>query len=146
MKYTYDIVGMHCESCVRKVTTALDSVDGVTSARVSLNPPQAQVEMGVHVPTETLNRALKTAGDYRLADGQAESIPTSAVAAKESLYPLFLIVAYIIGTVVIVAIATGERVPHVLMRYFMSGFSWCSHFSNCSTFAASRTHIALTMS
>jgi hypothetical protein len=35
---------------------------------------------------------------------------------------LFLIVGYILGTVVLVALATGERTPHVLMRYFMGGF------------------------
>jgi len=122
MKHTYKIIGMHCESCVRKVSAGLESVKGVKSAQVSLDPPQAQVEMDDHIPTETLSRAVETIGDYHLADGQPQSSAPATEAPKESLYPLFLIVGYILATVVVVAMATGERSPHILMRYFMGGF------------------------
>ena len=122
MKHTYDVVGMHCQSCVGKVTNALRSVDGITSAHVTLDPPQAQVEMDAHVPLEALNRATEAAGGYRLVEDRAAPRVASAAEPKESLYPLFLIVGYIAGTVAIVALASGERSPHVLMRYFMAGF------------------------
>lgn len=124
MKHTYEVKGMHCQSCVSKVTAALKGVDGVTSAQVLLNPPQAQVEMDNHVPTATLNRAVQAAGEYRIGDAKADPIatPNFAEAPQESLHPLFLIVAYIAGTVALVAVAAGERSPHVLMRYFMGGF------------------------
>jgi hypothetical protein len=82
--------------------------------------------MDTHVTTTTLDRAVASVGQYHLSDGKSPSTistaPDSASAPKESLYPLFLIVAYIAGTVALVALATSERSPHVLMRYFMGGF------------------------
>ena len=44
------------------------------------------------------------------------------IVAPFFVYPLFLIVGYIAGTVAIIALATAETAPHVLMRYFMGGF------------------------
>jgi cation transport ATPase len=133
MQHTYDVLGMHCQSCVAKVTAALRGVAGVTAANVTLQPPHAQVEMASHVPTEQLDRAAQAAGDYHVTDvasgpsADDSSAPSHISAAtaeqpQESLYPLFLIVGYIAGTVALVAFATGERSPHVLMRYFMAGF------------------------
>jgi copper chaperone CopZ len=129
MRHTYDVLGMHCQSCVAKVTAALEGVAGVTAANVTLQPPQAQVEMASHVPTEQLDRAAQTAGAYHVTDAapdrSAHATTGHADAAEqpqESLYPLFLIVGYIAGTVALVAFATGEHSPHVLMRYFMGGF------------------------
>jgi len=125
MKHTYDVVGMYCQSCVQKVTAALEHVDGVASATVTLKPPQATVEMDAHVPVETLNRAAQAAGRYSLAEahsGAAAPAAAETAAPKESLYPLFLIVAYIAGATTLVAITTGDRSPHTLMRHFMAGF------------------------
>ena len=39
-----DVKGMHCEKCVAKVTEALEGVEGVTSAQVSLEEEAATVE------------------------------------------------------------------------------------------------------
>jgi copper chaperone CopZ len=129
MHHTYEITGMHCQSCVKKVTSALEGVVGVRSAAVSLDPPRAQVTMDTHVATDELNRAVQTTGDYELRDGQGSSstVATTTAAATadsptESLYPLFLIVGYIAGTVALIAMATNVWAPHALMRYFMAGF------------------------
>jgi copper chaperone CopZ len=127
MKHTYDVVGMHCQSCVQKVTAALENVGGVTSANVTLKPPQATVEMDLHVPEESLSRSAQAAGGYSLREAsiaEAQPTPSSALEeeARESLYPLFLIVAYIAGVTALVAIATGDQSPHTLMRHFMAGF------------------------
>jgi copper chaperone CopZ len=133
---TFAIRGMHCQSCVRKVTDALRSVAGVADATVSLAPPAARVELSRPVALAELQQAVAHAGDYRIAEstglpgltivegpGAAASLsPHAAEAPRESLYPLFLIVAYIAGTVALVALATGERSPQELMRYFMGGF------------------------
>lgn len=113
---------MHCQSCVGRVTSALESVAGVSSATVSLDPPQARVEMNNHVPIELLDRAVQTAGDYHVVAGGSPVVTSDTTAPKESLYPLFLIIGYIAGTVAIISLATGETAPHVLMRYFMGGF------------------------
>lgn len=41
---TLNVEGMHCEKCVARVTTALEAVEGVTSAQVSLENSNAVVE------------------------------------------------------------------------------------------------------
>ena len=126
MHHTYEVTGMHCQSCVKRITTALEAVAGVRSATVSLEPPRAQVTMDTHVATEELNRAVRSAGDYQLRDGQlsSSSVVTTVAAEtpKESLYPLFLIIGYIAGAVTLIAVATNNWAPHAMMRYFMAGF------------------------
>lgn len=66
MKHTYDIQGMSCEGCRNAVEKALNSIDGVT-ARVSLDPPVAEIAMDRHIATEKLQEALSAAGDYRIS-------------------------------------------------------------------------------
>ena len=39
-----DVTGMHCEKCVARVKEALEGVEGVTSAEVSLEENAATVE------------------------------------------------------------------------------------------------------
>ena len=39
-----NVTGMHCEKCVARVTEALEGVDGVTGAKVSLEENGATVE------------------------------------------------------------------------------------------------------
>ncbi len=120
---------MHCQSCVNKTTAALRAIPGVTSASVTLSPPQAVVEMSQHVPTEALDQAVRAAGDYRLSEAPADlaSASTAAMAdggetPKESLYPLFLIVGYIAGTVALIAYAVDTWSPEAFMQWFMAGF------------------------
>lgn len=123
MIHTYEVKGMHCRSCTEKVSNALRSTEGVASAEVSLNPPLARVEMSRHVATETLNSAVRAAGDYSLTESHADTPSLAGTEApKESLFPLFLIVGYIAGTVTVIALITGDRSMESLMRHFMAGF------------------------
>lgn len=135
MKHDYAIHGMHCQSCVSRISAALRGVPGVTSAEGTLAPPRARVEMSQHIPTAELARAVRAAGDYQLSDGDpahaAGTLPilsgpalpaATAEPPKESLYPLFLIVGYIAGVVAVVAWATQTADAAVMMRHFMAGF------------------------
>jgi len=61
MKTTLKIEGMMCEGCVKSVTEALQKVDGVTSADVSLKSNKAVVEHN-GVSDETLISAVVDAG------------------------------------------------------------------------------------
>jgi copper chaperone CopZ len=121
---------MHCASCVAKIEDALREIDGVTNARVTLDPPAAAVDMDHHVSLARLNEAVAAKGEYRLEDGISRSIQAAAADAArdaetsggESLYPLFLIVGYILGVVLLVAAATGDWSLGPMMRHFMAGF------------------------
>lgn len=124
MKHTYTISGMHCESCVAKVTEALEGIGAVTDAEVTLKPPRAQVTMREHVDLSQLNQAVQDKGGYELAEaeGAENGADTQADAPPESLYPLLLIVGYILGAVVLIAWATGRWETGPMMRHFMAGF------------------------
>jgi copper chaperone CopZ len=130
MKHQYTITGMHCGACVEKVQSALEAVDGVEAAEVTLEPPRAAVTMNRHIETDTLHKAVVAKGSYGLEEIEDERDQDAGSTneqgdqeeSKESLYPLFLIVGYIAGAVLLVAYATSQWEPMTLMRHFMAGF------------------------
>lgn len=66
---TLSIDGMSCEHCVSHVQTALQSVDGVQSADVSLEGATARLELSADVATDALIQAVQEVGyDARAAD------------------------------------------------------------------------------
>ncbi len=126
MEHTYLIEGMHCESCVDKITQALRGILGVVSSRVTLQPPRATVVMERHVPLTELQNAARRAGEYTL-HGTVEGEPATcgqveAGTEKESLYPLGLILSYLVGIVLLVAWAHRDFSLAFLMTRFMGGF------------------------
>lgn len=126
MTHMYDIIGMHCANCVQRITDALQRVDGVLKAHVTLSPSRAVVETRHHVPDAELNDALGQAGAYRLAGEHTstEGLPAVGDAWKDdtSIFPLVLIVAYLVGTVTLIAWTTRDSSLHSLMTWFMGGF------------------------
>ena len=65
MKHTYKIMGMHCSGCIKKITQALDAIDGVNKVVVEL-PDTATIEMQHHIGLETLQKELTTIGNYQI--------------------------------------------------------------------------------
>ncbi len=131
MKSTYTITGMHCAGCVRTVEEAIRSLDGVQAVNVALEDETATVESDHELDLSELKRAVQKAGDYQLKEpgetspgaGPGPSAAESeASEPPESLYPLFLIVGYILGTVLLIAFTTGEWSLAPMMRHFMAGF------------------------
>lgn len=139
MQTTLSIEGMHCSACVQRLTAAFRSVPGVTDARVTLSPPQAEIESAAPVPLEMLADAARSAGAYSIANGSgvaaARSAPAPAGHADHaaehrdpaepspSLYPLVLIVLYIAGAAALTTyFRSGERAWLTFMNDFMAGF------------------------
>ncbi|MDR0300309.1 MAG: cation transporter [Streptococcaceae bacterium] len=58
----YKIEGMTCDHCVHHVTQALETVEGVSSAKVSLKKEEAVVKAEEGVSVETLKAAVAEAG------------------------------------------------------------------------------------
>ena len=123
------IEGMHCGGCVKKVTAALGAVPGVNAARVELTPPHAALETSGPVSLDDVRAALAGVGGYELgavappAKPAPVAVPVQVDApAGESLYPLWLIIAYIAGTVGLIALASGNFAPTALADNFMAGF------------------------
>lgn len=119
---SYEIEGMHCESCVAKITAALQRVAGVVSASVSLSPPQAQVDANRPISFSDLNDAVRTVGTYALKEPSNEARSSERTGSVKRLYPLGLIVGYLVGMVILIAVVTNDWSLHRLMNDFMGGF------------------------
>lgn len=79
------------------------------------------------VGLDDLNAAVAEPGDYQISGNQASTpkmVPAnpSAEAEKESLYPLFLIVGYLLGVVALIAWVRLDWSVEPMMRHFMAGF------------------------
>jgi Cu+-exporting ATPase len=66
MKHTYKISGMTCNGCRTNAEKALNTIKGI-HAIVTLNPPEAVIEMEEHIPTEKLQQALSATTHYTIA-------------------------------------------------------------------------------
>jgi copper chaperone CopZ len=116
MKQTYQISGMHCRSCVAKITTALEGK--AEKVEVTLTPPRAVLD-GASIPsTDALNTAVASTGNYTLT-----LLPDTEPAAAEAqpgwlktYYPLLLIV----GMITLTSLKGGTL--HDFMLNFMAGF------------------------
>lgn len=125
---TFSVQGMHCGGCVDKLTEALRAVPGVTDAQVSLQNKSATVTTDRAVSAEQLDMAVRERGDYALRTIEATPTePEKATAsaeneADESLYPLLLIVGFLVGLVLLIAWDSGQWDWPRMMRHFMAGF------------------------
>ena len=114
----FDVQGMHCGSCVAKITSALKQFGKVT---VTLDPPKAVLESTSAANIGKLNAAVAQAGDYSLS--QAVEGVNTPVATEgkgnwlQTYYPLVLIVGLIAA-----ASCKGATSGSAWMMNFMSGF------------------------
>lgn len=126
MQKSFDISGMHCKSCIGKIKGALEKVEHVTSAEVTLSPPKATLDLHSEVPFSALQEAVSSVGKYELKEVEGKIIEKKpALSSPEdgrSLYPLFLIVGYILGVVVFAGYSSDNLSYSWLMRQFMAGF------------------------
>jgi copper chaperone CopZ len=118
----YQIQGMHCQSCVQKITDALKGLVG--DVQVTLNPPRAIVRADTLPDLSALNAAIAIAGNYTLKEElPAPQLITAPIIEEEqkswlaTYYPLFLI----IGMISIVSLK-GASGLHGWMLHFMAGF------------------------
>ena len=103
MKHTYNITGMTCRSCKASVEKQLSELKDVTSVIVNLDIGEAEVEMNMHVSTETLQKALSE--KYTITEKAKEKKVTEFSSVDflmeepkskfQQLKPLFLIIFYI---------------------------------------------------
>ena len=71
MKQSYQIRGMYCPNCEKRITTALLKLDGVKTVRVEFASGRAEIESKKRLDPEQLQSALHDLG-YELSDGSDE--------------------------------------------------------------------------
>ena len=106
MKHTYNITGMTCGSCKASVEKHLSELKNVTSVIVDLDKGEVEVEMNMHVSTETLQKALpekytitEKAKEEKITEFSSVDFLMEEPKSKfQQLKPLFLIIFYITTT------------------------------------------------
>jgi copper chaperone CopZ len=117
MKHEIAISGMHCQSCVGRVTKVLEAIPQVKQAAVSLKPPIAKLNLNETVKLSTLRAAVKSVGDYDIAQK-----PEPEQSWFVTYFPLLLIVGFIAGGATILSIRAEKFSEANLMSDFMGLF------------------------
>ena len=123
---TYQLSGMHCGSCVDKITNALAPL--AEHVAVSLHPQQVVVK-NANVDLAQLQSAVAAAGKYSLVPMSEVSATVAQAASFDesnswfaTYRPLLLLVGYIGVASVLIQVGLGRPVAaHETMRYFMAG-------------------------
>jgi len=116
------IEGMKCESCVAKIGSALQNA-GHDNAITTLKPAQVEFPANSAITSEELQKIITTAGDYRVSsDALAHHTAQHESLEDERLTPLFVILSFIIGGVVVRALIADNFSFISLMDNFMGGF------------------------
>lgn len=61
-KKVISIEGMHCDHCVKKVTEALESLEGVTKVKVNLAKKEAIITSEKEISDELINSKITELG------------------------------------------------------------------------------------
>lgn len=62
-KLVVGVDGMSCQGCVKNLTSVLQAIDGVSLAKVTLEPPQAEIDYDADkVSPPTFKAAIEEAG------------------------------------------------------------------------------------
>ena len=118
----FDVRGMTCASCVRRVERALTGVEGVERASVNLATEQASVEVAPGVPAEALRAAVDRAGyDLRLPDAGEDEDAVRGVQEQQRRRDFRVLTA---RTVLALVIAAGEMGWMLLHAYGSDLFGW----------------------
>ncbi|MFM1884548.1 MAG: hypothetical protein RL168_732 [Bacteroidota bacterium] len=120
------ISGMTCGGCVARAKKAFESIEGVASAHVQLEAPQAVLRLEKALSMGELQQALSGAGHYTLSEmapkGTAEVQVLDATERGffETYKPLLLIVGLLL--LVTGSLQWGQWNGMEWMRHFMAGF------------------------
>jgi len=126
MTHTYQIDGMHCNSCISKVKNELLKIGAITGAQIQLQSPQATITTKKHVSTSELQQAVAKAGSFSLTEMPEDNHHEMTNSEEKSwlaIYkPLFIVFAFITGLATITAWQYGQFNWMQWMNYFMGGF------------------------
>ena len=122
MTQEYKITGMTCNSCVARVQKSLQSIPGVSDARVTLSPPLATVESKMEISVQTFRNALAMAGNYDAISIKERQNTTEnpEEAKQETFKPLIIIGLYLVLAASLASYPVFSL--HHWMRIFMAGF------------------------
>ncbi|MES2006015.1 MAG: MauE/DoxX family redox-associated membrane protein [Bacteroidota bacterium] len=127
MTHTYNVTGITCASCEKKVKGALTALPDVQNITIDRLSNTATIQMGKHIATETLQAALREYPKYQLTErAHTQVIPAYSEEETKSWFatyrPLLLVFGYITLVSVVAGTASGSWNVWEAMRVFMAGF------------------------
>lgn len=124
-KNTFSLSGVTCGSCVAKIEDGLEKTH-LRSVKVTRNPDRIEFQSEEVFSVNSLNELFKefdlakyTALNFQEKPTETKSTSTSQI---KRLYPLALIISYLIGTVLTIAWITTDFSTATLMSHYMGGF------------------------
>jgi len=128
MKHTYNVSGMTCSGCQKKVTDLLMQIDGIKNVDIDLSSAEVTIEMSRHIDTATLQRALKDYPKYQLSENHSshamvpDDFGEKPKTWLQTYKPILLIFVYVLAVSVIVGYNSSAFDRMLAMRVFMAGF------------------------
>ena len=116
---TYQIKGMHCMGCVKKVQQVFISNSQISEANVNLEKSSVMLKMINMLQFDELTSLLKNIGDYELTENESEILIKKNLLSTYK--PLLLIIVFIL----LVSILSTNKTSFQFMNWmsnFMGGF------------------------
>ncbi len=137
--YKFLIKGITCSSCVNKIETTLKSTNEFHFVQVLRGPDRVEIDTQQTVFSSDINNLFKKFQLNKYEAFQFDPHPPdmdSDILLKASngknliqgnalyqqLYPLFLVISYLVGTVLTIAVLNQDFSLHSLMSHYMGGF------------------------
>ena len=137
-RFLLSISGMRCGSCSTKVHGALSSLESIQTVEVDHQRNLAIISAAVELNEHDVQLVLSQVGGFALNEMKLDVDPPASIGgvplttgesdsspeepSSQSLFPLFLIVGYILTVTLLVAWSSSEWSVSTMMRHFMAGF------------------------
>ncbi len=127
MTHSYNITGITCGSCEKKVKNAFTKINDITNIEIDRTTGITNIHMNKHISTEALKSALLEYPKYQLSEIAPTPLVPVVIEEKVKSWlatykPLLLIFGYISLVSVIAGNADAAFNPWEAMRIFMAGF------------------------
>lgn len=119
----FTVQGISCGSCVAKIDSALNNEPGLSGISVSRSPDRIEFSSEKRWPSNKVNQLLDelSPGKYKTFEQSNEISPLEASPIKK-LFPLALVISYLVGIVALIAFLTSDFSMASIMSHYMGGF------------------------
>jgi len=126
----YNIKGMHCGSCAKKISAHFENHQDILSAQVSKDTDSARLTFSNPIHLTKLNLWLeKLNGKYTIYQNEVSTNQSTATNSWLKTYqPLLTLFFFILITTLSIQYAASEFQLDQWMRHFMAGFFLCFSF------------------
>ncbi len=120
----FNVEGMHCGSCVARITNTVKAHSAVQTVTVDLAAKQMEVRAESSLSDAELQALVASAGDYQATVPSETAPPVAAADEPRSFWSTYKPLLTLAGLLAVVpAVALGAEFSlHEWMRWFMAGF------------------------